>query len=159
MTIERTVHNEEETIALGAALGARLRAGDVLALSGELGAGKTRFVRGVAQGMGINPARVHSPTFVLVNEYTPTTDGAPPLIHIDAYRLHSADDLDALGWDRIADGSSVIAIEWVERIADALPPAALRVAIEHAAESERRIVLAWDAPSWRERLEGLACTR
>lgn len=156
MTIERVVQSEEETIALGAAIGARLRAGDVLALRGELGAGKTRFVRGVAQGMGLDPRRIHSPTFVLVNEYTPDNAGAPPLVHVDAYRLRGADDLDALGWDRIADGSCVVAIEWVERIADALPREALHVTIEHTGPAQRRIAVAWDDPSWRERLEGLA---
>lgn len=149
-TLERDTRSEDETIALGAALGRVLRPGDVLALRGELGAGKTHFVRGVATGMGHDPGAVSSPTFVLVNEYE--SRGAPPLVHVDAYRLRSAADLDALGWDRLTEGSCVVAVEWPERIDGELPHTRLDVSFTHVGEQERRIVFSWRNGAWGVRL-------
>lgn len=149
-SFERITRSEEETVALGEALGRLLRPGDALALRGELGAGKTRFVRGVATGMGHDPDAVSSPTFVLVNEYE--SRGAAPLVHVDAYRLRSAADLDAIGWDRLMDGSCVVAVEWSERIAGALPDSRLDVSFAHEGEGERRIVFSWSDGAWDARL-------
>lgn len=122
--------------------------GDVLALSGELGAGKTTLVRALARAMGIDPALVSSPTFVLVNEYE--HPAGPDLIHIDAYRLHSPEELDTLGWDRIAEalgaGRAIAAVEWPERIAASLPEPRWTIRIEHAAEG-REVLLS--APGGR----------
>jgi tRNA threonylcarbamoyladenosine biosynthesis protein TsaE len=130
---------EEGTVALGRAVGRLLRAGDVVALEGELGAGKTRFVRGVCEGMGLDPSQVSSPTFVLVNEYAVRAAGAPsgvdvvPLRHVDAYRLRGgAEELESIGWDRVVDGSAAVVIEWASRLGagfDAEPSLA-RVRIE-----------------------------
>ncbi len=165
--------SEEHTIALGVALGRMLRAGDVLTLDGELGAGKTRLVRGIAEGMGLDPGQVSSPTYVVVHEYTlpaggdrTITSGRPsvqtPLFHVDAYRLSGPDDLDTLGWDRVMEGMGVVVIEWAARIAAALErePSLGRVRIQAEAATERRLDLIAPA-AWRVRggwagLEGLA---
>ncbi|MEC9373298.1 MAG: tRNA (adenosine(37)-N6)-threonylcarbamoyltransferase complex ATPase subunit type 1 TsaE, partial [Planctomycetota bacterium] len=98
--------SEEETVALGARLGELLRAGDVVGLDGELGAGKTRLVRGIATGMGAPREMVHSPTYVLMNEY-PTERGCA-LVHVDAYRLRGADDLESTGWSGEPEVDAVI---------------------------------------------------
>ena len=150
-TIERTTTAEAQTIALGAAVGRLLRPGDVVALRGDLGAGKTRFVRGVAAGLGHNPAHVNSPTYVLMHEYTDAAHSAPPLIHIDAYRLDGAGDLESLGWDVALEDSAVVVIEWAERIEEALPAHALHITIEHIGEQERRIRIEGAEP-WPQRL-------
>lgn len=140
ITIE--TRGEEETIALAQRFAGALLAGDVVALHGELGAGKTRFVRGLAEGLGHDPSRVSSPTFVLAHVYDDMS-GRMALVHVDAYRLASAEDLYSLGWDRLADGSSVVAVEWAERIAEGLPEpgsgSRFDVAIEHAGEELRRV--------------------
>ncbi len=120
MHAEIELRTLDETATLGRALAGALRAGDVLALRGELGAGKTTLVRAIAEARGVDPALVSSPTFVMVNEYP--VPGGPAIVHADAYRLRGEDDLDTLGWDRLADGSSVLIVEWANRIAGALPP-------------------------------------
>lgn len=140
-----------QTDALGRALAGVLQPGDTLALVGDLGAGKTTLIRAIANARGIDPALVSSPTFVIVNEYPGARDTDPPLVHVDAYRLTSADDLDPLGWDRLADGSSIMLIEWAERIADTLPPeTTARLTLLATGQSSRAITL--DAPdSWSSR--------
>jgi tRNA threonylcarbamoyladenosine biosynthesis protein TsaE len=142
ITISFTTASEDETIALGARLGARLRPTDVVALAGELGAGKTRFVRGVAEGLGIDAGLVASPTFVIAHEYP---GGRLGLVHIDASRLASPDELDAIGWDTLADGRRPLIIEWPERLAPRLPSGCARITIEHAGETTRIIRLEGDA--------------
>lgn len=153
MRIERTTTDEAGTIALGAALAAALAPGDLVALYGELGTGKTRFVRGLAVGLGHPAAAVSSPTFVLMNEYD--RPGATPLVHVDAFRLSGAEDLDALGWDEARGGDTVVVVEWAERIAADLPTDRVNVRISDEGGSARRIVLeASDA--WSARLAALA---
>lgn len=116
--------DERGTIALGRALGGVLVPGDVVGLDGELGAGKTRFVRGVCEGLGLDPAQVSSPTFVLMNEYAapidPRNSPRAVLRHVDAYRVRGEDDLESMGWDCVADGAAVVIVEWASRIAGAL---------------------------------------
>jgi tRNA threonylcarbamoyladenosine biosynthesis protein TsaE len=151
--------SEDETVALGVALGRTLRAGDALALDGELGAGKTRLVRGIAEGMGLDPAQVSSPTYVLVHEYAARHGGgtAPtPLLHVDAYRLAGPDDLDSLGWDRVLGAYGVVVVEWAARIMDALlpEPSLGRMRIQADGPDARRLDLlappAWaQRPQWR----------
>ncbi len=104
--------SEEDTIREAAALAATLEAGMILLLSGELGAGKTAFVRGLAQGLGVDPSEVTSPTFTLVHEYG---GGRLPLIHVDLYRLERA-ELDEIGLDDDLAARGVVAIEWPERL-------------------------------------------
>ncbi len=118
MSLIFTTRSEDQTIALGGALGRALWPGDVLAIEGELGAGKTRLVRGIARGMGLDEALVASPTFVLVNHYPPPSEDHTGLHHVDAYRLHGSDELEAVGWDRVMDGSAAVAIEWASKLGD-----------------------------------------
>ncbi|MEM8739747.1 MAG: tRNA (adenosine(37)-N6)-threonylcarbamoyltransferase complex ATPase subunit type 1 TsaE [Planctomycetota bacterium] len=136
-----------QTLDLGRRLGQLARPGDVFALDGELGAGKTQLVRGLAQGMGLDPAAVSSPTFVLMHEYLDDErPDATPLLHLDAYRLSSPDDLAALGFDASLREQSVTAVEWAARLtappaspADTFGPDRLHLVLEHYAESARRI--------------------
>src|SRR5882672_5611822 len=109
-----TTRSEEETSALGRELAATLAAGDVLLLHGDLGAGKTAFVRGLAEGLGVNRAHVSSPTFTLVQEYR---GGRLTLFHVDLYRLNDPREVDDLGLDEIAENGAM-AIEWAEKLSD-----------------------------------------
>jgi len=160
--------SEDETITLGISLGRALRAGDILGIDGELGAGKTRLVRGIAEGLGLDPAQVSSPTYVFVHEYMTPAGGhtgetrsfvEAPLYHVDAYRLSGPQDLDSLGWDRVMGAFGVVAVEWAERIAPALAaePSVGRVRIQAEGETDRRIDLVAPA-SWGQRAQwrGLA---
>lgn len=124
--------SDAETEAIGAALAARLGPGARVLLYGELGAGKTAFVRGLAAGLGVDPDEVSSPTFTLVQEYR----GRLPLYHVDLYRL-APGEVDDLGLDALA-ADGVLAIEWAERMPrdDA---GAIEVRLEHAGEEARRI--------------------
>lgn len=130
-------HNPAETEALGEEFGRAAARGLVIALRGELGAGKTQFVRGLARGLGI-PARVHSPTFTLVNEYG---GGRLKLFHLDLYRLETAEQILSAGLADFFAPDGVTVIEWAERIAGCrLPvPDWKRVEIEIASETERKI--------------------
>ena len=108
-----TSTSESETRAIAARFASNLKAGDVLLLSGDLGAGKTAFTRGLAEGLGIDPGEVTSPTFTLVHEYR---GGRLPLVHVDLYRLDRA-NLDEIGLDDDLAAQGVIAIEWADRLA------------------------------------------
>lgn len=120
MTAHRfTSNSESETRSIAVTLAADLVAGSVLLLSGDLGAGKTAFVRGLAEGLGINSDEVTSPTFTLVHEYR---GGRLPLIHVDLYRLDRA-DLDEIGLDQDLAATGVIAVEWAERLTRRIPGA------------------------------------
>ena len=136
MIESRTTHSEDETAAVARALAGSLSAGDVLLLSGNLGAGKTAFVRGLAAGLGINPDDVSSPTFTLVHEYR---GGRLTLYHVDLYRLDRA-ATEELGLEEMAVADGVLAIEWPDRLAHPLP-AALDVRIEIVDEQTRRITV------------------
>ena len=126
--------NEAETEAAGAALGARIPDGTVVALYGDLGAGKTAFVRGLARGMGID-AWVSSPTFTIVNEYL----GARELYHFDMYRLGGPDELFGIGWEDYLSRGGVCAVEWSENVADAFEGDEITVRITKTGDAEREI--------------------
>jgi len=130
-------NSEAETRAIGARLAAQLQPGAVLLLSGDLGAGKTAFTKGLAEGLGIDPGEVTSPTFTLVHEYR---QGRLPLVHVDLYRLDKA-DLDELGMDSDLAEQGVLAIEWAERLTR-LPAGALSVTIVAAGSDLRTITIA-----------------
>jgi tRNA threonylcarbamoyladenosine biosynthesis protein TsaE len=126
--------SREQTLRLGEALGALLVPGDVLALEGPLGAGKTTLVQGIARGLGIPPeVPVTSPTFTLVGEYP----GRVPLRHADFYRVESSARLADLGFDDLLDGEGVLVVEWPERFAHVLPRDRLWIRLEIRGESER----------------------
>ena len=127
-------HSERETEAVGRDLASTLAAGSVVLLSGELGAGKTAFVRGLAEGLGVDPASVSSPTFTLIQEYR---GGRLPLYHIDLYRL-SPPEVDDLGLEDPDMEQGVMAIEWPDRLTH-LFEGAIRVSITHGEEDMRVI--------------------
>lgn len=127
--------SERETRELGQRLAKHVRPGMVLALYGDLGAGKTALVRGLAAGMGLK-ARVTSPTFTIVNEY----QGEIPLFHFDMYRLTGSEELFEIGWEDYLSGGGVLAVEWSENVEDAFDGSVVRIRIERGeSESERRI--------------------
>jgi tRNA threonylcarbamoyladenosine biosynthesis protein TsaE len=133
---DRVTASEEETQAIARELSATLRAGDVVLLSGDLGAGKTTFVRGLADGLGIDPREVSSPTFTLVHEYR---GNGLTLYHADLYRLERA-ATDELGLEEIGVKDGVLAIEWPDRLTHALPGATV-VRLEMVDDSSRRITI------------------
>jgi len=126
--------SEAETADIAGELASVLKAGDVVAIYGPLGAGKTAFVRGLAAGLGAR-GPVRSPTFSLINEYR----GRPPLIHIDFYRLSNKSEIDDLGWTDYLNSDCVVAIEWAERVQESLPSKRFEVHISFGG-SEIRIV-------------------
>jgi tRNA threonylcarbamoyladenosine biosynthesis protein TsaE len=134
----------EETEAVAERLAAVLIAGDVLTLSGDLGAGKTTFTRGLARGLG-SRARVSSPTFTLIHEYA---GGRLPVYHVDAYRLRGAEDALSAGLEDYLDrGDGVVVIEWPENVARLLPPDRLSVTLTEEGDV-RRIAFAPHGDRW-----------
>ncbi len=137
----------EETERMGEVLGMLLQPGDVVALSGELGSGKTVLVRGIAAGYGCAKGDVHSPSFTLVNEYEGRRAGQPGatgggerrMAHVDLYRIRSEDELPGIGWDAYVHSRHVVAVEWAERALRWLPRDHLHVCLETVAPDRRRI--------------------
>ena len=116
----------EETQALGEKLGKTLKQGDVIALIGDLGTGKTCLTQGIARGVGIAPGEVvNSPSYILINEY----NGVVPIYHIDLYRLENSEEIAELGLSEYMDGDGICIIEWAERIADTLPDTCIEIHI------------------------------
>ncbi len=134
--MEIITHTERETEDVGAAFAAQIPDGTVVAMYGELGAGKTAFVRGMARGMGLD-CRVNSPTFTIVNEYL----GARTLLHFDMYRLQSAEELWDIGWDDYLERGAVCAVEWSENVSDAFTGDEITVRFEKLSDTERRITI------------------
>ena len=129
-------NSEQETEALGARFAEKLPGGTVVAMYGDLGAGKTAFVRGMARGMGLN-CRVSSPTFTIVNEYL----GQRELIHFDMYRLSGAEELFEIGWEDYLARGAVCAVEWSEKVEDAFYGDEMRVTIEKLDDTRRKITI------------------
>jgi tRNA threonylcarbamoyladenosine biosynthesis protein TsaE len=134
-TLTFETSSEEETSSVGQQIAPSIRRGDVILLYGELGAGKTTFVRGLARGLGAAADEVTSPTFTLIQEYR----GQTTLYHVDLYRLDSR-EVDDLGLDDVISSGGVVAIEWAERWADR-PAKVHEVWIEHLAEDRRGITI------------------
>lgn len=128
--------SEQETEELGRKLAEKLPGGTVVAMYGDLGAGKTAFVRGMARGMGLS-CRVSSPTFTIVNEYL----GERDLIHFDMYRLSGADELFDIGWEDYLARGAVCAVEWSENVQDAFFGDEVSVTIEKLGDTQRRITI------------------
>jgi tRNA threonylcarbamoyladenosine biosynthesis protein TsaE len=134
--MEYITHSPEETAALGAHLAEKLGPGAVVAFTGDLGAGKTAFVSGMARGLGI-PDRVTSPTFTIVNEYE---GGRLPLFHFDMYRLGSADELFDIGWEDYLTRGGICAVEWSENVSDAMEPGTITVSIRRGDDDNSRVI-------------------
>ena len=134
--MEWITHSPAETEALGARLADALDAGRVVAFTGDLGAGKTAFVSGMARALGVEE-RVTSPTFTIVNEYE---GGRLPLFHFDMYRLGGADELFHIGWEDYLARGGVCAVEWSENVAEAIEDGAVRVSIVRGDGDDDRII-------------------
>ncbi|MFA9380515.1 MAG: tRNA (adenosine(37)-N6)-threonylcarbamoyltransferase complex ATPase subunit type 1 TsaE [Acetanaerobacterium sp.] len=129
-------HSTQETEAFALSFAKRLHPGDVIALRGGMGVGKTAFVRGLAQGLGV-AGEVTSPTFALVHEH----EGDIPLYHFDMYRVTSLDDLYSTGFFDYLDTGAVLVVEWSENIAGALPKGHLAVTLRRLSDTEREIII------------------
>jgi tRNA threonylcarbamoyladenosine biosynthesis protein TsaE len=137
-TISITTNNADETFALGHKIGKKLQGGDILALSGELGSGKTCFAGGIARGLGVSENyQITSPTFTLINEYP----AKYKLFHFDVYRLNDYSDLDDLGYEEFVSGKGVVIIEWAEKISSAIPKRAFFINFEYLDENKRKIII------------------
>lgn len=136
LKLEINTHSVEETEQAGQALAKTLTPGTVVALFGDLGAGKTAFVRGMAKGLN-SPSRVTSPTFTIVNEY----NGSLELFHFDMYRLASSDELFDIGWEDYLARGGVCVVEWSENVSDAFDGTEIRVTIDKLSDTDRKITL------------------
>jgi len=130
-------NSPEETIELGRKIGSKLKGGEIIAITGPLGSGKTHLIKGIATGAGAQDSRnVNSPTFVIVNEYIGRLD----IYHIDAYRLNSIAEFEMLGFDDFCYPQSAVLIEWADKIESALRDTEyIRIALEHSGQSARTI--------------------
>jgi len=149
--IEVTTRSANATEAVGEVVGRRLRLGDLVVLVGDLGAGKTTLVKGIARGLGISDA-VTSPTFTIVQEY----DGSVPLAHVDVYRLERIQELHDFGFEELFDEGAVV-VEWGDAIARVLPADRLEVRLVLGdADDERRVTLTAHGGAWSARAAELA---
>ncbi|WP_263785731.1 tRNA (adenosine(37)-N6)-threonylcarbamoyltransferase complex ATPase subunit type 1 TsaE [Salinibacter grassmerensis] len=142
----RTTDSVADTMALGARTAKTLSSGAVVALYGDLGSGKTHFVKGVAQGLGLPPAEVRSPTFTILSVHD---SGGGPLYHFDAYRVQTPDEFVELGFETYVHGDGLTCIEWADRVGTLLSSDTVHLQFHHVAPSKRRVTLGApdDAPS------------
>lgn len=129
--------SEADTTSFGIHLGKSLQGGEVIALFGDLGSGKTTLVRAMGRGMGKDATDITSPTFVFIQEYA----GQPPLVHADLYRLDSSQEYEQLGLSDYFDGSWVVAIEWAEKMSVQLPQDRLEIHLSHQGSTKRQLLL------------------
>lgn len=141
----------EETERIGSLVGEMLTGGDILALVGELGAGKTTFVRGIAERMGCDKGEVASPSFTVINEY----NGSPPLFHIDFYRLEGEKDLCEIGYEEYIQGNGVVVIEWADKLPQAVPKESLWIILRYLDAEHREIILRAQGERYEKMIEGL----
>jgi len=136
---EHLLKNIDETVRLGVALGGLISKGDIIALTGDLGSGKTTLVKGIAKGLGVKDSKhVNSPSFVIVKEY----EGRIPLYHFDVYRLNDPAGLDTVGYREFFYGDGVTVIEWADKIKELLPDEYLKIELTVKDEKEREIKIA-----------------
>ncbi|MCA9393213.1 MAG: tRNA (adenosine(37)-N6)-threonylcarbamoyltransferase complex ATPase subunit type 1 TsaE [Candidatus Omnitrophica bacterium] len=146
-----TTRKPQETSAVGKALARHLQPGDIILLVGDLGSGKTTFVKGVAAGLRLKPDAVHSPTFVLMNIY----EGRLPLFHFDLYRLDPGEQMNGLGLDEFLYGDGVALVEWADRMGGWTPREYLRLDLTHGGEEKRTLVLKAKGARYRQLLENV----
>ena len=155
-TTEFTSNSVEETLLIGRRIGETLQPGDVIGLVGQLGAGKTHLVKGIAAGLGVaNDRLVNSPTFVLVNEYAGRVD----VHHVDAYRLQGAHELEAIGFEETCRSGGVMLVEWADKVVAAMPAGALWIDIAVTGEASRRLKITTDSADLAARVRGAALDR
>ncbi|HLD70103.1 MAG TPA: tRNA (adenosine(37)-N6)-threonylcarbamoyltransferase complex ATPase subunit type 1 TsaE [Candidatus Omnitrophota bacterium] len=135
--LEILSNHSNETLKLGKKISSGLKAGDIVCLFGDLGSGKTTFVKGLAQGLGIEADVVNSPTFVLLNVH----EGKLPLYHFDLYRLEDVKEILALGYEEYFYGEGITVVEWAERLKNLMPRQYLQVKFFHRGENQRLIKL------------------
>ena len=140
--LESVLSSRSQTERLGHVIGSLLTGGEVLALIGPLGTGKTALVRGIASGLEVPPESVSSPTFVLAHEY----HGRVPLVHIDLYRLRTVAEAESIGLDDYLAGSAVVAIEWADRFRERLPEDRLEVQLTHRTPATRGLLVTSQGP-------------
>ena len=145
-----TTDCREATIALGERLGRLLGPGAVVALYGELGAGKTVLTKGIARGLGVR-GDVHSPTFTLIHEHA----GAVPLYHVDLYRIDEEREIESVGIEEYLEGDCVTVIEWAEKMRSMLPADSIHVTLRTTGETSREIVFETDSPRLQHVVEEL----
>jgi len=150
-TLTSLTQGPEETRALGEAIGRRLRGGDLLALMGELGAGKTTLVQGIAKGVGVTSSPITSPTFVLIN----THRGRLLFHHIDLYRLENLGEIEELGLCEYIGGEAISVIEWADRAASLLPQEQLSLSMAVLSENEREFTLVGIGGRYRDLIRAL----
>ncbi|HTH70168.1 MAG TPA: tRNA (adenosine(37)-N6)-threonylcarbamoyltransferase complex ATPase subunit type 1 TsaE [Candidatus Saccharimonadales bacterium] len=150
-TIDLVSHSSLHTERLGERLAAHAEPGTVVALWGELGAGKTVLARGIAIGLGIDEESVTSPTFIILREHL---GGRLPMYHLDLYRLE-ASQLGSTGWEEAIDAGGVTVIEWPDRAGDLLPPDRVDVRLEHVAETKRTVTIEPTGPRSRRIVDAL----
>jgi tRNA threonylcarbamoyladenosine biosynthesis protein TsaE len=144
--------NTSETIRMGKRLGRLLQPGDVVALVGDLGTGKTQFIKGLAEGVGVGRATyVSSPSFTLINEYP----GRIPFYHIDLFRLESEKEAEGLGLEEYVRGNGITAIEWADKIPSLLPEALLLVKIHYTGEHSRTLEITGKGERYQKLVKGL----
>jgi tRNA threonylcarbamoyladenosine biosynthesis protein TsaE len=136
--VDHETHSVAETETLAGELARTLEPGVAIALHGNLGAGKTQFVRGLLIGLGGNGRTVSSPTYVLLNVYD---TGRLPLFHLDAYRVHGPEDFEAIGFTELLDQGGIVVVEWADRITTLLPRDTIHIRIEPIDVSARRITI------------------
>jgi tRNA threonylcarbamoyladenosine biosynthesis protein TsaE len=164
-TVKITSHTPRQTEQIGSLVGSMLDKGDVVALSGELGTGKTTLVRGIARGIGLEEGQVASPSFTLVNEYAGggLPKGAPSalakgplsLFHIDLYRLADEQDLIGIDYEEYLKGDGVVIIEWADRIPQAVPGEALWIMLRYLNSERREILLRAEGDRYKMMIEEL----
>ena len=136
-TFRLVTKSVQETMRFGERLAKQLKAGDVVALFGDLGSGKTTLVKGIAKGLKVKTAQVNSPTFVLMNFY----EGKLPIYHFDLYRLEDTKEIDRLGCDEFFYDKGIAIIEWAQRLKELLPKEYLGIQLTHKNEKERALTL------------------
>lgn len=132
---EIVTHNPEGTLKWGARLAAQLREGDIICLSGDLGAGKTTLVKGIARGLKIKEVQVNSPTFILMNSY----QGRLPLYHFDLYRIDGPKDILNIGYEEFLYSDGVSVVEWADKLGSLFPDDCVKIQLSMRGENERRL--------------------
>jgi len=150
-TVTITSHTPRQTEEIGSLLGSMLAKGDIIALCGELGTGKTTLVRGMARGIGLEEGEVASPSFTLVNEY----EGPLRLFHIDLYRLADEKELIGIDYEEYLTADGVVVIEWADRLPQAIPADSLWITLRYLGTERREIVLRAEGDRYKMMIEEL----